>query len=190
MGGLAHLGKGTMTLSPYHSNRQQFGNLLRYCEPVIRRAVPLALGLISVSNPQLNILDTLSKFSHDSDAEVAHNAIFAMGIVGAGTNNARLAAMLRQLAQYHQKDANNLFMVRLAQGLTHLGKGTLTLSPYHFDRSLLSPVSLAGLLSVMTCFLDVKHIVLGRSHYLLYLLTTANSGDGESGSGSRCCRAS
>nr|NVI77475.1 regulatory particle non-ATPase 1 [Cucujiformia] len=64
-----------------------FGHLLRYCEPVIRRAVPLALGLISVSNPKLNILDTLSKFSHDSDAEVAHNAIFAMGLVGAGTNN-------------------------------------------------------------------------------------------------------
>nr|NVI77517.1 regulatory particle non-ATPase 1 [Cucujiformia] len=64
-----------------------FGHLLRYCEPSIRRAVPLALGLISVSNPKLNILDTLSKFSHDSDAEVAHNAIFAMGLVGAGTNN-------------------------------------------------------------------------------------------------------
>ena len=54
-------------------------------------------------------------FPFASDPEVAHNAIFAMGIVGAGTNNARLAAMLRQLAQYHQKDANNLFMVRLAQ---------------------------------------------------------------------------
>lgn len=62
---------------------------LRYCEPAIRRAVPLALGLISVSNPKLSILDTLSKFSHDSDAEVAHNSIFAMGLVGAGTNNAR-----------------------------------------------------------------------------------------------------
>jgi hypothetical protein len=42
-----------------------------------------------VSNPKLSILDTLSKFSHDSDSEVAHNAIFAMGLVGAGTNNAR-----------------------------------------------------------------------------------------------------
>jgi hypothetical protein len=51
--------------------------------------VPLALGLISVSNPKLSILDTLSKFSHDSDSEVAHNSIFAMGLVGAGTNNAR-----------------------------------------------------------------------------------------------------
>ena len=134
-----------------------FGHLLRYCEPVIRRSVPLALGLISVSNPKLNILDTLSKFSHDSDPEVAHNAIFAMGLVGAGTNNARLAAMLRQLAQFHAKDPNNLFMVRIAQGLTHLGKGTLTLSPYHSDRQLLSPVALAGLLATLVGFLDVKN---------------------------------
>lgn len=134
-----------------------FGHLLRYCEPCIRRAVPLALGLISVSNPKLNILDTLSKFSHDNDVEVAHNAIFAMGLVGAGTNNARLAAMLRQLAQYHAKDPNNLFMVRLAQGLTHLGKGTLTLSPYHSDRQLMSPVAVAGLLATVISFLDVKN---------------------------------
>ena len=134
-----------------------FGHLLRYCEPVIRRSVPLALGLISVSNPKLNILDTLSKFSHDSDPEVAHNAIFAMGLVGAGTNNARLAAMLRQLAQFHAKDPNNLFMVRIAQGLTHLGKGTLTLSPYHSDRQVLSPVALAGLLATLIGFLDVKN---------------------------------
>ncbi|XP_063243061.1 26S proteasome non-ATPase regulatory subunit 2 [Bacillus rossius redtenbacheri] len=150
-----------------------FGHLLRYCEPVIRRAVPLALGLISVSNPKLNILDTLSKFSHDSDAEVAHNAIFAMGLVGAGTNNARLAAMLRQLAQYHAKDPNNLFMVRIAQGLTHLGKGTLTLCPYHSDRQLLSPVALAGLLATLVSFLDVKNIILGKSHYLLFTLAAA-----------------
>ncbi|KAH0546132.1 26S proteasome non-ATPase regulatory subunit 2 [Cotesia glomerata] len=150
-----------------------FGHLLRYCEPVIRRSVPLALGLISVSNPKPNIVDTLSKFSHDSDPEVAHNAIFGMGLVGAGTNNARLAAMLRQLAQYHAKDPNNLFMVRIAQGLTHLGKGTLTLSPYHSDRQLLSPVALAGLLSAIIGFLDVKNIILGRSHYLLYTLAAA-----------------
>jgi 26S proteasome regulatory subunit N1 len=152
---------------------RHFGHLLRYCEPVIRRAVPLALGLISVSNPQLNILDTLSKFSHDADPEVAHNSIFAMGLLGAGTNNARLAAMLRQLAQYHAKDSNNLFMVRIAQGLVHMGKGTLTLNPYHSDNQLLSPVSVAGLLGCILAFLDVKSTILGKAHYLLYALSTA-----------------
>merc|ERR1719320_1090407 len=131
-------------------------HLMRYCEPIIRRAVPLALALISVSNPQLPILDTLSKFSHDADAEVAHNAIFGLGLIGAGTNNARLAAILRQLAQYHAKDQNNLFMVRIAQGLVHLGKGTLTLNPFHSDRQLMSPVAVAGLMSVLVALLDVK----------------------------------
>jgi len=51
---------------------------------VIRRSVPLGLALLSASNPKLQVIDILSKFSHDHDAEVAHNAIFAMGIVGAG----------------------------------------------------------------------------------------------------------
>ena len=34
---------------------------------------------------------------------MAHNSIFGLGLIGAGTNNARLAATLRQLAQYHAK---------------------------------------------------------------------------------------
>ena len=74
-----------------------------------------------------------------------------------GTNNARLAANLRQLAIYHAKDPNNLFCVRLAQGLTHLGKGTLTLCPYHSDRGLFSQVAVAGLLSMLIACLDVKN---------------------------------
>merc|ERR1711936_452046 len=148
-------------------------HLMRYSEPIIRRAVPLALALVSISNPQMTILDTLSKFSHDADAEVAHNAIFGLGLLGAGTNNARLAAILRQLAQYHAKDSNNLFMVRVAQGLVHLGKGTLTLNPFHSDRQLMSPVAVAGLLSVLVALLDVKTTILGKSHFLLYGLATA-----------------
>jgi hypothetical protein len=65
--------------------------------------------------------------------------------------------MLRQLAVYHGKDPNNLFMVRMAQGLTHLGKGTLTLCPYHSDRVLMSPVAVAGLLAALVSCLDVKN---------------------------------
>lgn len=62
----------------------------------------------------------------------------------AGTNNARLAASLRHLAVFHTKNPSQLFMVRLAQGLVHLGKGTLTLDPLHTDRMLVDPVALAG----------------------------------------------
>jgi len=150
-----------------------YNHLLQYGEPVIRRSVPLGLALLHASNPSLTVIDTLSKFSHDHDAEVAHNAIFAMGIVGAGSNNARLAGMLRQLALYYHKDANNLFMVRLAQGLVHLGKGTLTVSPYQYDKTYMSPVAVGGLLATLTAFFDVKQTILGKCHYLLYSLVSA-----------------
>ena len=53
---------------------------------------------------------------------MALNAIAALGLVGAGTNNARLATMLRQLAAYHAKNPSHLFLVRIAQGLVHMGK--------------------------------------------------------------------
>jgi len=62
----------------------------RYGDVSVRRAVPLALALTSVSNPQLHVLDTLSKFSHDADGEVVHNSIFGMGLVGSGKKNAIL----------------------------------------------------------------------------------------------------
>ncbi|KAG7308547.1 hypothetical protein JYU34_005765 [Plutella xylostella] len=150
-----------------------FGQLGRYGEPAVRRAVPLAIALCSISNPQLSVIDVLNKYSHDADNDVAYNAIFAMGLVGAGTNNARLATMLRALALYHGKSPVHLFMVRLAQGLCHAGKGTLTLSPAHADKRLINQPALAGLLVVMTAFLDCKNIILGKSHYLLYVLATA-----------------
>ncbi|KAJ3540039.1 hypothetical protein NM208_g5240 [Fusarium decemcellulare] len=87
---------------------RQFGHLMHYGEPNIRKAVPLAMGLISPSNPQMKVYDTLSRYSHDNDPEVAINAIFAMGLLGAGTNNARLAQLLRQLASYYHRDQDAL----------------------------------------------------------------------------------
>jgi 26S proteasome regulatory subunit N1 len=152
---------------------RHFGHLMHYGDAHIKRAVPLAMGLVSASNPQMNVFDTLSRYSHDSDLDVAVNSIFAMGLVGAGTNNARLAQLLRQLASFYSRDPDSLFMVRIAQGLLHLGKGTLTLSPFNTDRQILSRVSLAGLLTVCVSLLDPKSFILSSSHSLLYFLTTS-----------------
>lgn len=152
---------------------RQFGHLMHYGESNIRRAVPLAMGLISPSNPQMKIYDTLSRYSHDNDNDVAVNAIFAMGLVGAGTNNARLAQLLRQLASYYSRDANTLFMVRIAQGLLHMGKGTLSVNPFHADRQVMSRVAAAGLLTVLVSLIDAKQFILADSHYLLYFIATA-----------------
>ena len=152
---------------------RQFGHLMHYGAPNIRRAVPLAMGLISPSNPQMKLYDTLSRYSHDTDREVAINAIFAMGLVGAGTNNARLAQLLRQLAGFYARDQEALFMVRIAQGLLHMGKGTLSINPFHTDRGILSRVSTAGLLAVLVAMIDATKFITLDSHYLLYFIVTA-----------------
>uniref|UniRef100_A0A0E0LZV6 26S proteasome non-ATPase regulatory subunit 2 homolog n=1 Tax=Oryza punctata TaxID=4537 RepID=A0A0E0LZV6_ORYPU len=147
--------------------------LLQYGEQNIRRAVPLALGLLCISNPKVNVMDAMSRLSHDADAEVSMAAIISLGLIGAGTNNARIAGMFRNLSSYYYKEAGHLFCVRIAQGLVHLGKGLLTLSPYHSDRFLLSPIALAGLVTVLHACLDMKSIILGKYHYMLYILALA-----------------
>ena len=69
-------------------------------------------------------------------------AVLSLGLVSAGTNNARIASQLRQLSSYYYKEPSLLFLLRCAQGFTHMGKGLLTLNPYHADR-LLSPTAIA-----------------------------------------------
>ncbi|KAK6134922.1 hypothetical protein DH2020_031342 [Rehmannia glutinosa] len=88
-------------------------HLLQYGEQNIRKAVPLALGLLCISNPKVNVMDTLSRLSHDADSEVAMAAIISLGLIGAGTNNARIAGMLRNLSSYYYKDASLLFCPRM-----------------------------------------------------------------------------
>lgn len=39
--------------------------------------------------------------------------MIALGLIGAGTNNARIAGMLRNLSSYYYKDASLLFCVML-----------------------------------------------------------------------------
>ena len=99
-------------------------HFLQYGELPVRRAVPLALSLLYLSNPDFTIVDTLSRLTHDTDLEVAAGATLALGLVSAGTNNSRVAGLLRQLSEFYHREANNLFMVRIAQGLLHMGKVT------------------------------------------------------------------
>lgn len=150
-----------------------FTHLMHYGPLAVRKAVPLALGLLYASHPAPAVLDMLSKWSHDAEKAVAVAAVLGLGIVAAGSNNAKVAQMLRQLAAYYQRDADCLYVVRIAQGLVHVAKGTVTLSPVHSHRLLLSPVALSGLLAVMVAALDAQSLLLERGSYFLYFLVAA-----------------
>lgn len=56
-------------------------------------------------------------------------------------------------------------LVRLAQGMTHMGKGTMTLNPFHSDRQLMCPAAVAGLLTVCYAFLEANSCELSFLDY-------------------------
>lgn len=149
---------------------RHFGHLMHYGNEHIRSMVPLAMGLVSVADPQMKVFDTLSRFSHDADLNVSMNSIFAMGMCGAGTNNARLAQLLRQLASYYSREQDALFVTRLAQGLVHLGKGTMTIDVFN-DAYVLNKVSLASLLTVLVGLVSPSFML--KNHQLFYMLNSA-----------------
>ncbi len=74
----------------------------------------------------------------------------------AQTPTTRLARMHRQLAGYYQKEPDSLFMVQIAQGMVHMGKGTIGLNPFFSDRSIMSRPTVTGLLAILTAFTDAK----------------------------------
>ena len=58
-----------------------------------------------------------------------------------------------------------------AQGILHTGKGSITMSPYHTDRSLMSTVAVSGLLGTLVSALDVSNTLLKANHFMLYHLS-------------------
>jgi 26S proteasome regulatory subunit N1 len=89
-------------------------------------------------------------------------AIIGLGLVAAGTNNSRVAQLLRQLSEFYSREPGPLFTVRIAQGLNHMGKGLMTLHPFHSDRLVLSPVALGGVLTMLIACLDMKNTILDK----------------------------
>jgi len=112
----------------------------------------------------------LTKLAHDVDIELSQRAIIALGLIGGGTNNARLAGTLRQLASYYAKDSGTLYCVRIAQGFLHMGKGLISIQPYYSDRFLISKVGMAGIVTLLHSCLDMTNIIAGKYHYMTYYL--------------------
>jgi 26S proteasome regulatory subunit N1 len=152
---------------------RSFDHLLHYGELPVKRVVPLALAMLYISNPDYQVIDQLSRMSHDQDAELAQGAILGLGLVSAGSNNSRVAGLLRQLSEFYAKEASHLFVVRIAQGLNALGKGLIGLGPFSSDRLLMNGPAVAGLLTLFHACLDLKGTLLDKMHYLLFFATTA-----------------
>lgn len=129
--------------------------IMQYSNKSVKRALPMALALLNVSNPKVNVTAILIKLAYEDDLELAMRATLCLGIVGAGTNSSKLAEQLRTIAA-NSTDGKFLYITRIAQGLLHMGKGTLTLHPYYSDRFLLSKTGMSGLIIFMHSCIDIE----------------------------------
>ena len=152
---------------------RSFNHFLQFGDVNIKKTVSLAMALLNLSNPKVNVIDSLTKFCYDTDKTVAMNAIISMGLVSSGSNHSRVAGLLRSLAAYYNEETNPLFMVRIAQGLLHMGKGIITLDPIYSHKLLLNNISMSGVLVTLFAFTETEGLLCGKHQYLLYSLALA-----------------
>ena len=144
-------------------------HILHFGDLHARRALPLCIALLSLSDPHVTVLETLSKLSHDTDAATAQAAIFAIGLVGAGTRSVRAATMLRSLCGFHVRNPECWLLCHIALGLVELGKGQMTLRAVHSDGLLASSTSLCGILTAVFSMLTPEVSVAKYSYLWMSL---------------------
>ena len=152
---------------------RSFNHFLQFGDINIKKTVSLAIALLNLSNPKVQVIDSLTKFCYDTDKTVSMNAIYSMGLVSSGSNHSRVGGLLRSLAAYYAEDSNPLFMVRVAQGLLHLGKGLISLDPIYSHKLLINNRALAGVLITLFSFTETENLICGKHQFLLYSLALA-----------------
>ena len=102
----------------------------------------LSISFLFLSNNECPAIDFIAKLSGSKDFLIAKNSIFALGLIGAGTNNTRIKNALKCLAnfyklklenkyfkkkslseeddfQFFRKSKSLLFLIRLSQGMVN-----------------------------------------------------------------------
>ncbi|OQS54853.1 RPN1 [Ecytonucleospora hepatopenaei] len=133
----------------------------------IKKTVPLCLSLLYASSNKQSVVEYLERSIHSPETEVS--AIVALGIVGAGTKNAKILQILSGAfgSMYKENVSSNALLY--AQGLVNLGKGTLTISPLAYGDKIILDKSILGLLTTIlmlftddyACFADYSHLMYG-----------------------------
>ena len=149
---------------------RSFNHFLQFGDINIKQTVSLAMALLNLSNPKVNVIDSLTKFCYDTDKTVAMNSIFSMGLVSSGSNHSRVSGLLRSLAGYYNEDTNPLFMIRLAQGLLYMGKGIVTLDPVYSHKLLINNIGISGILITLYAFTETEALLCGKHQFLIYSL--------------------
>lgn len=148
-------------------------HILQYCEKELKAVAPIMIALLGVLDPSIQNTDLLYKLCFSEDKETGFRAIFGLGLLAAGTNNARVATLLRNLFDYYHKENDYTYMIKIALGLVYAGKGLVSMNPYYSNDFLFSKTGFASLMIIAVTMLDMQHSILEANHYLIYYLGLA-----------------
>jgi 26S proteasome regulatory subunit N1 len=173
---IALIGMALISIGEKMSTQMLFRNIhhiLQYCDKQVRMVAPIMLAILGVMNPSIQITDLLYKLCFEEDKEMALRSIFALGIIGMGSNNSRIASLLRNLFDYYTEDNDYLYTIKLALGLLYSGKGLIGVSPYYSEGFLFSKTGFASLMIIAFAMLEMEHSFINNNHYLIYYLGVA-----------------
>ena len=145
--------------------------ILKFANINAQRVVPLLLVLTSLSNPKAELIDVLSKLALHIDESISFNAILALGLVGCGTQNFRIAGILRHIIEFkcysEEKIDHVIFAAQLAFGLLNAGKGAVAIS----KQSLTQLASIASILMFTAPCAEV--VMQPKAQSIFYLFACA-----------------
>lgn len=62
------------------------------------------LTILGIHNFNIQTTDLLYKLAHSDDKETALRSILGLGLISAGTNNARVSSLIKNLGFYYSDD--------------------------------------------------------------------------------------
>ncbi|KAJ7330461.1 hypothetical protein DFH08DRAFT_966999 [Mycena albidolilacea] len=147
---------------------RQFHCLMHYGEPIIRKFVTLSISLISVLSST-----RCQNTAAQTTTSLLRSTLFLPWLCRCVNQQCVSGKDVTAACGHYYKEPGYLFMVRIAQGLVHMGKGMIVLDPFFADRSIMSLPVVAGLLVMLMALTDVKHFVLDEYRWMMYFLVTA-----------------
>ena len=125
-----------------------------------KRMIPILITIMGIVDFDIQKTDLLYKLAHDDDEELALRSLLGLGLISAGSNNSRIASLLRNLAIYYENDKNFLFVIRLSLGLLYLGKGLIGVNPFYSEDFLVNKAGFGGLFIILIAMTDMKAFIL------------------------------
>lgn len=159
--------------------------IMQYGSIYAKRACPLAIAVMNLSRPTPELTDMLFRMASQSEEGLSINAIIALGLIGCGSCNSRIAQSLRQLADSKylsmshsetSREMTNMIIlaIKLSLGLVHCGRGLMHISVAHHHGKVISNPRLSCIAALLLLLASNSKVIV-RPKFTVYFFLIAGA---------------